>query len=195
MMHDTVREELKTKVGKITSSELPAVTIVEEIEPVSVKIDPPPMAPREKSLTSELVKKNTSPTLVDFQHKNPTLPEWRIELQNAIRKRNANGAYSNMEAAAKPVPVALQPEPQVAVTSSSILKNKKVANALDRIERSRKTFAAVGTAAAPAKAPAQRTPVLTNRSFPFNVVERTTTAPKPSVQKPLTVEIPKPKLV
>ena len=88
-MHDTVREELETKVGKLPSNpriEIP-LEVLEQSRPSTVakqpdllpvkKLDPAPTpAPvRPKAITAELKKKETSPTLVDFQHKSPFLSD------------------------------------------------------------------------------------------------------------------------
>ena len=40
-----------------------------------------------KSITAKLGVKPTSPTLVEFQHKENILPEWRLELKNAVRQK------------------------------------------------------------------------------------------------------------
>ncbi|HEY0050251.1 MAG TPA: hypothetical protein VGB68_13235, partial [Pyrinomonadaceae bacterium] len=53
----------------------------------------PPVLPKPvqsaapKPQTSEIASKATSPTLIDFRHKNAVVPEWRLHLQNVVRKR------------------------------------------------------------------------------------------------------------
>ena len=47
----------------------------------------PVIPPVVKTNTTEIMAKPTSPTLVEFQHKNAMIPEWRLQLQNAVRKR------------------------------------------------------------------------------------------------------------
>lgn len=204
MMNDTVREELQSKVGK-----LPQPVPVPPIRMEFVEVpEPPPAAeptpvlakpvspPRTKSITTELTKRETSPTLVGFQPKNPTLPDWRLELQNSIRKRNG-AALAKIEPVAPqmaaPVSSAAVPA-AAAVQETPIIKNDKVANALRRIEESRRTFSGVTTAATAAPAAATRKPAVPNRSFPFNVVERTQATPKPAAVSTQATP-PKPQLV
>ena len=40
--------------------------------------------------TSKIMIKATSPTLVGFQNKNTSVPDWRIQLQNSVRKRRGS---------------------------------------------------------------------------------------------------------
>jgi len=214
MMNDSVREELETKIGKPPSTS-PEPRIEEEIfaaeltipEPVTtfktpapVVSEPPPIAPRPKAITAELNKRQTSPTLVDFQHKNPTLPDWRLQLQNSIRKRASNGASETGASATAAViqptstPTAAVVPTQKAAEPVPVPRNEKVANALKRIEESRRTFSAHGVAVAAARKTSTK-PAVESRAFPFDVVERAPTVPKREVPKPQTVETPKPKLV
>src|SRR6185503_1730504 len=167
MMHDTVREELETKVGKLPSNprieippdvlgqtiETPPSIEAKQPEPLLVKeLDPAPMpAPvRPKAITAELKKKETSPTLVDFQHKSPAIPDWRLQLQNSIRKRSAGGASSSDLGlpTAQPAAVAASAAPAITAPASRTPepKNEKVANALKRIEESRRVYSAHGMA-------------------------------------------------
>lgn len=75
-------------------------TIIEEsvavdiVEPVVVK----------RTETAELIVKPTSKTLTDFNHKNATLPEWRLQMQNAVVKRR--GGNEGREESSKPQVVA-----------------------------------------------------------------------------------------
>ena len=55
------------------------------------KLNPPPspiLMDREiKSATERIHSKETNRTLLEFQSKDGTLPEWRVQLQNAVRQR------------------------------------------------------------------------------------------------------------
>lgn len=210
-MNDSVREELETKITPVSTSGRLDITNIKAAEPIfaaapSVPVAAPPApvkkaAPKPaKTVTSELHTKKTSPTLVGFQPKAPTMPEWRLQLQNKVRQR-ATGpktADSSIDA----VSPSLRKQP--ATSGANALKtdyveeakptkhtNPKVAKALERIEESRKAFTSVSgetTAAAPA-APA-------GRNYPFNVVSRSTdTVAMPADAKPALSTSPKPRLV
>ena len=131
--------------------------------------------------TSEIAIKQTSPTLIEFNHKNATLPEWRLKLQNAVRQRQGQGTseaeFSNMppilqtrpatsganalkvEIVAELIP-AVQPMPA---------KNPTLSSALERIEKSRRQFLAeekpVMVIDAP-PAPAAR------KNYPFHIAAK-----------------------
>ena len=55
------------------------------------KLNPPPspvlMDQEIKSATDRIHSKETNRTLLEFQSKDGTLPEWRVQLQNAVRQR------------------------------------------------------------------------------------------------------------
>ena len=93
MRNDTVREELRPK---ISSGPLPGVSprlepkAFRPPQPARVAATPPPSPVR--TVTAGLVAPKTSPTLVDFQNKNATLPDWRIQLQNAVQQRKGGPA-------------------------------------------------------------------------------------------------------
>ncbi|HLA96043.1 MAG TPA: RDD family protein [Pyrinomonadaceae bacterium] len=220
MVHDTVREELQTKVGRVSNPLEHKVAVEAEVqmyaapqsEPViekpaivapiqKVEVIEPPQPKAVKIETSELFNKKTSPTLVGFQSKNTTVPDWRLQLQNSVRQRKSD------------VPVHAQAidgagigfQKQLVTNGANALKpqyveepesvshaNPRVANALRRIEDSRKRFttgtATVETAAATQPAPA--------RNYPFNVVARSGgVSPKPAVQRATVNTPPKPRLV
>src|SRR5438445_12519999 len=90
MMNDTVREELQTK---ITLGINPHIEVKTDptpgrapLSPRPAMIAPPPamnVSPPVKRVdTAGLTVSKTSPTLVEFQNKNASLPDWRIQLQN-----------------------------------------------------------------------------------------------------------------
>src|SRR6059058_3842621 len=109
MVNDSVREELQTKVG--ISKKLPkpiqspapvaievapvAIEAVEKITVAKPEPPPPPKPVAKPAPTVELNVQKTSPTLVGFQAKNPTVPDWRLQLQNAVRHRKTSSADSN----------------------------------------------------------------------------------------------------
>jgi uncharacterized RDD family membrane protein YckC len=215
MMHDTVREELETKVGKLPaeaaaarpaqrSSQVefkPAAIEIRNSEPVVAQAAAPvptPPAVRPKAITAELKKKETSPTLVDFQHKSPAVPDWRLQLQNSIRKRSTSGPSSTDPGlpTAQPAGGAVAAATAIPASASRAteVRNEKVANALKRIEESRRVYSAHGMAVSAARqASPKPTPV--NRSFPFDVVERAPALPKHELSKTPAVENARPKLV
>ena len=223
MMHDTVREELETKVGKLTPQprmdlkvEVPAAPAAQVPLPIEVNLptveviasepleaiepDPAPMPTpvRSKVITAELKKKETNPTLIDFQHKSPTVPDWRLQLQNSIRKRSSNetGAPAAV-AATQPgtsPPSAVANSTRTPVAQAEILRSEKVANALKRIEESRRVYSAHGIAVAAARQTSTK-PAAANRSFPFDVVERAPSALKREAPKASPLEPSRPKLV
>lgn len=184
MINDSVREELISKVTPLIrpfakpipkpenvepASESPVQNISNsnlfvQIENVELTIKPEIKtemskveAVKENSETNELNIKHTNPTLVEFHNKNAKLPEWRLELQNAVNRRNnkiqANSikqsAQSNLEVAdlsvsrrrstatsgANALKVDEAPEAEIKNVS-----NPKLAAALKRIEKSRKQF-------------------------------------------------------
>ena len=185
-----------------TQTRIPKPPPVKAPAPV---VPPKPIATRFE--TADLRVKKTSQTLVEFQTKKATVPEWRLQLQNSVRQKVGGGRRpdSNVEGA---------PQAKTKSTSgANALKveyveeeqparhqNPRVASALKRIEESRRTFKNqsvpeqslhVGKAAA---APP--------RNYPFNVVARSNEAkvskaapkatvnpsPKPMLVSPLKIE-------
>src|SRR5439155_2670053 len=94
---DTVREELQTKIAPLST---PRFEKGREPRPISKPLTELPQAavpPRiaapssiKRVETLELTAPKTSPTLVGFQNKSATLPEWRLQLQNAVQQRRGN---------------------------------------------------------------------------------------------------------
>jgi uncharacterized RDD family membrane protein YckC len=209
MVNDSVREELQTKIGvsartyeQIPQSEsrIPEPSPVKP--PVAAATPPKREIPRPtpplKRETNPLGSSKTSPTLVEFQNKNATMPDWRLQLQNSVRQRKG-GVVEQTDA------VSGQAQPRLMTNGAAALKaeiaeepkpapaehaNPKIANALKRIDESRKTFlpekprrSAKAAGAAP-------------RNYPFNVVSKTQTAPQRTPEgKPIISDPPKPTLV
>lgn len=245
MVHDTVREELETKIERRISKPLempPAVKAIrmeiEEVleipEPIvaeptviepAVVATPAPVVQTEqptpvlavrnapvirepKGEPTERINRHTSPTLVEFQNKNSNKPDWRIQLQNAVRQRKSDVVAAPV-AETTPAPfqahlatnganalkaqyVAEQAPVEPAAVVNEHVANQRVANALKRIEDSRKRFStnepAVAAATAAAPAPA--------KNYPFNVVSRSGDIETPAAVKKATVNTPpKPRLV
>lgn len=175
-MNDTVREELQTKITSgppARSAPVPAPRAAPAPEPPR----PAPIAaaaPRRVE-TADLVAPKTSPTLVGFQNKEAPLPDWRLQIQNAVKqRRNGDGT------ALAPAPVACADadvEPALEVPIS----DPRVANAMKRIAQSKTTFHKP-------KPPAMRKPVRAvqnpaQKPFPFDIVGTATAAaaaPRPS---------------
>ncbi len=212
MMFDSVREELQTKITsgrlrptvaepEIVASEqnkpvaepvIPAPSIRPPERPLNVRqpIAPPPMRRPE---TAGLAAQKTSPTLVGFQSPNSTLPDWRIKLQNSVQQRRGASVDAVSDRSAgdpKRFPVnggaALNAEivPPPAPAPKLEIADKRVENALRRIEESRKAFQEITPAP----------PVKRENPHPFGVV-----APSPNkADTPALAKAPiteKPKLV
>ncbi len=140
----------------------PAMSLAPQIPPVETTAPKPQPIPKQpvavaapaKIDTMEIAAKATSPTLVEFQNKNATLPDWRLQLQNAVRKRVDNiqspvvfektSAVSRVRlqtsgANALKAEVIEEAAPVIVTAASG---NPKLANAMRRIEESRRRFLA-----------------------------------------------------
>ena len=160
----------------------------------------PRPSPPLKSITSEFAGPETNPTLVEFQSRNSTLPDWRLQLQNSVRQRRENFQRSSEEnfapqtrlvtsgANALKAEIVEEPAPQPAGEHI----NPKVANALKRINESRKAFLPDNP-----KESQSRAKSAVAKNYPFNVVTRNAqpTTPARGSSKPALAEPPKPKLV
>jgi hypothetical protein len=105
MMNDSVREELEIKAtptGNLLNQVRKGVSAMQS-KPNQPKMAAPPKPIFTARDTGELLKKPASPpeppvesaaapTLVEFQNKNATLPDWRLKMQNAVRQRIENPA-------------------------------------------------------------------------------------------------------
>lgn len=217
MVQDSVREELATKIGRASkplefkiveeaekkiTAPAPDVIAYAEPEPVAAIPNPPvierPARPRGEQ--TERISRHTSPTLVGFQNPKSNVPDWRLQLQNAIRQRKAEPVIEQQQplipglhthlvtngANALKAQYIADPEPEPVRPA-----NPRLENAMKRIEDSRRKFS---NAAEPARA----APAAPAKNYPFNVVEgsRTPAAVAATAAKPATVNmIPKPRLV
>ena len=200
MMHDSVREELQSKITYVTT---PRIVGREQPKPVSEPISQRPlmvaMPIAKRQETADLAVSKTSPTLVEFQNKNASLPDWRLQLQNAVQQRKGGQSVLSTKSDDRTFPTnggaalkaeIVMPPPEVAPNIS----DQRVANAMRRIDQSRQTFSEPQIAP---KKPIMAKPAPT-RSFPFDVVapnHRTATGTAPA-RTPMTSDaMPKPKLV
>lgn len=195
-MNDTVREDLHSKITpvRLHRSEIKSASLPER-KPLA---PPPPMMtlpPVRRKETYGLAAPKTSPTLVEFQSKNTTRPEWRLQLQNLVQQRKGshNGGItqssesSTQLSAAAPLKAAIvtRMNPAAAPIAAITSNDPRVANAMRRIEESRKAFLP-GEKAATRSTPKQAP----NGHHPFNIVSPTAAAPSVTVNMP-----PKPQLV
>lgn len=211
-MNDSVREELKDKISiapkpiviarpnpPVMASKpkpLPPVVTLKTEPPVDEPVKPQPVLKPHlpvpvKTHTTEIMAKPTSPTLVEFQNKNATMPDWRLQLQNAVRKRVENGQQPAMVAEPKPMTVSRVhlPTNGGAALKAEIVEetlpaggsNPKLAAALRRIEESRKKF----LTEEPKEDPAPKTPLPASKNYPFYIATKNAEIlPKPVEAKP-----------
>lgn len=216
MVNDSVREELQTKIGigvpapRVEPTRRVERELVEERSAPEIVETPPPTisapvkreiprpTPPMKRVTNPLNGPKTSPTLVEFQTKSATVPDWRLQLQNTVRQRrggpvNTNAVSESTQArlvtnGANALKAEIVEEPKPEPVQHA---NPKIAKALQRIDDSRKTFLPEKPKTKKAAAPPAA------RNYPFNVVEKTqTAAPRRSRDAgPVMSEPPKPTLV
>ena len=168
MVNDSVREELAQKIlplAKPTKVQVHPKLVVQKTapeKPVAPATAKPPMAETppvpvvsEKppsvskavagSHTTEIMSKHTSPILVEFQNKNAVVPEWRLQLQNSVRRRTGGGVPTESQAAiyqkvlVTKGATALKTE-AAEQTEAAISANPTLENALRRIEQSRQKY-------------------------------------------------------
>ena len=150
MMNDTVREELRTKISIGTASRIESKPL--QMYARGIMTPRPAMsAPQsvKRPETADLVAPKTSPTLVGFQNKNAALPDWRIQLQNAVQQRKggrgdvvASSAANNGTQFPTNGGAALKVEIVQRVEAEPVpeISDPRVANAMRRIAESRETF-------------------------------------------------------
>jgi len=200
------------RANTVPSGSLPAITQQPKPRMEAPKIEAPkPMAPpaqpkpiAQRFDTADLRVKKTSPTLVEFQTKKATVPEWRLQLQNSVRQKVGTNRRETGSPNATPAPQAKQ---QPTNSGANALKveyieddpqpskhqNPRVANALKRIEESRRAFTNQPAPEQPLQA-GRATPA--QKNFPFNVVARSAETPVRTPGQKATVNpSPKPILV
>lgn len=160
MINDSVREELKDKISPIyktsTVEKKEFFNVPKKIEPqiLKAKINSPVIASAqkqfvEKTTTAEIAVKTTVPTLAEFHSKNAALPEWRLQLQNAVRKRQsvetmpANQSSGVRTSGANALKIQPQYEPEMLsapLPETISHANPMLNSALRRIADSRRQF-------------------------------------------------------
>lgn len=213
MINDTVREELETKIsktaepGRAPSGELSAKPKI--ATPLPKTEAPKPAPPAAKPMgtrfdTAELGAKKTSPTLVEFQTKKATVPEWRLQIQNSVRQKVEGNRRPDPEPGAGETKRQTKPRSTSGANALQVKfvedeqppvrhQNPRVANALKRIEESRRTFS--NQPVAEQSVHIGKAPQTASRNFPFNVVAKSNEPPKPAGQKATINPSPKPILV
>ena len=158
MINDSVREELAVKITPLKIKSAPKINMnsnpAVQKKPIQKEVKTPSnfVLAHPKS-TSEISSPKTSPTLVEFQNKNAKIPEWRLQLQNAVRQRYKTGDEGNIQPASEnkttgnTSEIALSTNGNTALkvdfdekVTSSKIDNNHLRKALERIELSRKRF-------------------------------------------------------
>jgi uncharacterized RDD family membrane protein YckC len=165
MVHDSVREELALKISPVVKKEQPVI----KETPAAAPIPPSPVVSKIQE-TTPIMNKATSPTLVEFQNKNATLPEWRLQLQNSVRKRLDNQKSDVTVIEQKPRRTAMVTNGATALkveaeenAEPAFNGNPQLAKALRRIEESRQKYLA-SEEPTPVSIPFQQTSV---KQFPM----------------------------
>ncbi|MEO6051487.1 MAG: RDD family protein [Pyrinomonadaceae bacterium] len=150
MMNDTVREELRTKISIGTASRIESKPV--QMSGRGIMTSRPAMiAPQlvKRQETADLVASKTSPTLIGFQNKNAALPDWRIQLQNAVQQRKggredavlSSSANNGTQFAANGgAPLKVEIVQRVEAEPIPEIADRRVANAMRRIAESSETF-------------------------------------------------------
>lgn len=204
-MNDTVREELQRKISPSGESAFSSGLMVDPPQmseaPASIAVPKPQAQVLQNPNTSDLARKETSPTLVEFQNKNATLPDWRLQLQNSVRQRNSGNQHRMPESeSAQPVyqktratqgSNALKIETSEEPVSPPV-SNPTLESALKRIEESRRAF--LPKDGRPSRQTSSNAKPGT-RNYPFNVVSRSADLPTTPDPQSKTPTAKRPKLV
>lgn len=155
----------------------------------------------QKTVTANLGVKPTSPTLVDFQHKESALPEWRLELKNAVRQKlQKNAGIGDDETFPAPRVInrthgatALKPEYSEETADEPVLhENETVQNALKRIQKSREKFLVIENEIA-VETIVETAP---KKDYPYYIAARSSEVFEPQTEtKTPEYTIAKPKLI
>ncbi len=196
MRNDSIREELESSITPLATpvrfhfvedrTDAVPVTAAEDRQPVpevkpSVHVLPETKPPFRKVQTTDLAIKKTSPTLADFVTRNATLPDWRLQLQNSVRQRSSRVSAITADAIASETSHA---RPQT--NGANALKHDyaearvepvnpddKIANALKRIEDSRRAYLPTEKARE-----GMRKAKEASRKFPYTLVHKSDELPK-----------------
>ena len=172
-----------------------AVGVARSQTAAAVAVAPQPLKRVE---TADLVTPNTSPTLVGFQSKNATLPDWRIQLQNAVQQRkggNTGAASAEQKSAIAASPAIVETPLRAEVVRSTPaakpepnISDPRVASALRRINESRNAFLQPEV-----KKPIPVSIAVPAKPYKFDVVAKNSAAAIPIPSRPSLT--PKPRLV
>ncbi len=211
MINDSVREELVGKIcvaaKKSLSHEIKINTMSNKtLEPVKHIAPPKPVAIAPKPTTSDLSAKDlsaklTNPALIEFHSKNAAVPEWRLQLQNAVRQRQELDR-AQIDAGEN---LSVPPRARLVTSGANALKtetvekpqqilhdNPDVARALQRIKDSRQKF--LVKEEQPQHMPSVSAPKA-NKNYPFYIAGKTDDATiKPAEVNPSINSFAKPKL-
>jgi len=187
MISDTVRPDLQSKVYPVTKQVTAEAKINSTFpnkadKPVNIANQPEPTSA--KSTTASISTKLTSPTLVEFHTANATIPEWRLQLQNTVRRRNERTQNVSEKSTAPPArqpnlvtngatALKIEPVEEALEPKTAQIGNPKLASALERIKNSRQKFLVEEEISAPAPAPA---PAKVNKNYPFYIASKTNEA-------------------
>lgn len=153
MLNDSVQEELASKISSCNK--------IGQLEQIKIKLYKglmkqltQPTEPIINSIqTSKTLNKPTNLTLVGFQNKKAKLPDWRLHLQNSVRKR----IDKQKSESSAPKVIQSVPSPRLKPVTNGATAlitefiedaqlnasaNPVIANALHRIEESRKKYLA-----------------------------------------------------
>lgn len=184
----------------------PATQIILKPSPKSVLTTVKSNEPESKPTpTAEIHSKATSPTLVEFQTNNAQIPEWRLQLKNAVRQR-LNQDNDRPEGTQTKPTISATPAKSYPTSGGNALKseiienpipanvqNEQLANALRRIELSRQKYF-ITEPEDPVEIPVEEKPA---KDYPFTIASRNDN-PTPPTQEELKSSVnfpPKPKLV
>lgn len=156
-----------------------------------IKLNPPPKAilttPKSPKVepktthTSEIHAKATSPTLVEFQTKNSQIPEWRLQLKNAVQKRIGQN-NDDLQSDSNTQTITVAPAKSYPTNGGNALKaevieennkvnadNEQLAKALKRIEQSRRKYYVAEVELPVETTPDQEKPA---KDYPFKIASR-----------------------
>jgi len=207
MINDSVREDLVKKISVAAKKSLNLerkINTMPNKTPETVKniASPKPVATAPKPTTSDLSAKPTTPTLIEFHSKNASVPEWRLQLQNAVRQRQELDRPQTDEGEN----LSATPRTRLVTSGANALKietveepqqilhdNPDVARALQRIKDSRQKFL-VKEEQQPQPMPSVSAPK-GNKNYPFYIAGKTDGATiKPAEVNPSINSFAKPKL-
>lgn len=142
-MNDSVREEVGASITKRAPVKMETRDAgLPGPMPSPPRPAAPPAAAVMRSQTADLVAPATSPTLVGFQTQTTSVPDWRLQMQNAVQMRRGGHAAISDPGIQFPTKggAALKAEPAKLPDLRPDISDTRVANAMRRIEQSRKAF-------------------------------------------------------